>query len=568
MDPYATHQRLLIAAAMQTDGPIIEMGCGDYSTPLLAEIAAHQGRTFEVYTADRKWGSKYELMCRVNYINDWSKYTYPKCGLTFLDNEQYVRHRKLHVPRLLEVSDVVICHDMGQNEWGAKYATVLPLKPPTIALSQHKKILSTRRDPVTVMCVYKTGGDFTAEYVSRLFEGVLDRSTRPVRFVCLTDSDEDLPCEKIPLTEDLPGWWSKLELFKEYRGRVVYFDLDMMIVGNIDPLLDYAGPMAMLNFPQYAGKTPPHPNEWNSSIMAWNSPLQFIYPPSEERLRIRTAASGGDQEYIAAKLRKAKWHIDPIQSIIPTASYKLHCRDGVPPDTRIVYFHGPPRPHEVGWKLSMSKAQPEIKRSASLRQKISEACIADAPVYGEKDELLVDAAAACEVDGWVAELGVYKGVTLRRLVELFADETVHGFDSFEGLQEHWFGTPNDPLHAVGGYKLPNYKEIQFPESVELHVGLVQDTLPGFVAAQTKPAKFLHIDTDTYLPAEATLRICNDLIVPGTIIQFDEFIGYPTWLDHEVRAFIEWLARYKRDAVPIGVVRSRYPINQFAVKVVV
>ena len=219
-----------------------------------------------------------------------------------------------------------------------------PHAPPTAALS-HKQSITT------VACVYKTGGAYTAEYVQRLAEGVTRHTTRPHRFLCFTDSTETLPCDKTPLTDGLPGWWSKLELFKEFYGRTVYFDLDTMIIGNIDPLLDYAGPMAMLHFPERAGKTPPRTDEWGSGIMVWNSPMQFIYPPAEERLRIRATPKGGDQEYIAAKLHAAKWKIDDVHAVIPAASYKLNCRNGVPPSTRIVYFHGHPRPHEIGWKL-------------------------------------------------------------------------------------------------------------------------------------------------------------------------------------------------------------------------
>jgi len=361
MDPYATHQRLLIAAAMQTEGLIIEMGCGDYSTPLLAEIAGAQDRPFIVYTTSPEWGAKYRGIADVRVLKAWADHPYPSwCGLTFLDNEEYVRDRKKHVPRLLATSEVVVCHDMGENEWGAKYWMADKTKqPPTIALSNHVKINLTNRGnltyddrkPVTVACVYKTGGDFTAEYVSRLMEGVLDHSTSPIEFVCFTDSDEDLPCKKIPLTDSLPGWWSKLELFKTFRGRTVYFDLDTIIVDSIEPLLAYDGPMLMMRDIIHGGKTPPDPREWNSSIMVWNSPLQFLFPPSDELQRLRTSPRGGDQEYIAYKLKFAKWHVDFVQDLVAVASYRLQCQSGVPKGTKIVHFHGKPRPHEVGWKV-------------------------------------------------------------------------------------------------------------------------------------------------------------------------------------------------------------------------
>jgi len=353
MDQYATHQRLLIAAAMQTEGRIVEMGCGNYSTPLLAEIAASQGRQFTVCTISEEWGSKYRNIADVHMLRSWGEYPYPECGLTFLDSGEYVRNRKKHVPRLLDTSTVVVCHDMGVNEWGAEYSTSDGLHhTPTIAISRHKKILlHSHQTPVMVACVYKTGGDFTVEYVERLRDAVAVHTTRPHRFVCFTDSEEKLSCETIPLTENLPGWWSKLELFKVYRGRVVYFDLDTMIIANIDKLLNYTGPMLMMRDTLHSGQTPPDPREWNSSIMAWSLPPQFIFPPAEVLQCLRTSPSGGDQEYIAAKLKHAKMNINAAQDLVNVASYRIQCKDGVPDGTQIVHFHGNPRPHEIGWKL-------------------------------------------------------------------------------------------------------------------------------------------------------------------------------------------------------------------------
>jgi len=355
VDQYATHQRLLIAAVMQTDGQVVEMGCGDYSTPLLAEIAAAQGRQFVVYTTSDEWGSKYQDIADVRILRSWFDYPYPACGLTLLDNEEYVRDRKKHVPRLLDTSTVVVCHDMGTNEWGAKFSTADTIhKPPTVALSNHKKIVFTSRSGltydnqpiVTVACVYKTGGDFTAEYVHRLIENVREHITRPHRFVCLTDSNEKFACETLPLIDGLPGWWSKLELFRLFHGRTVYFDLDTIIVGNIDPLLDYDGPVALLQ--DWYSEEP----KLSTPVMAWNSPVNFIYPTTEEKQEILQAPRKMDEFFVVAKLERAKWHVDDVCKILSIVSYKKHCRErGVPDNARIVCFHGHPRPHEIGWKL-------------------------------------------------------------------------------------------------------------------------------------------------------------------------------------------------------------------------
>lgn len=345
MDPYASHQQALVSAALMTKGPIIELGCGDYSTPILYEISKFQGRELTIYSTCEEWANRYSHYVNVIILDDWKNYTYPNnVGLTFLDNEEYVRYRKLHVPRLLETSDVVICHDMGVNEWGAKWHKSWDVSPPTIVLSNIQPVCGSDKPPVNVACVYKTGGDFTAEYVRRLYGNVLKHSRREVNFLTYTDSKEDLPGTLVPLQEGLPGWWSKLELFKDFRGRTVYFDLDTVITGSLEELYDYDGPMALI-------RDFYHSNILSTGVMAWNSPMQFLMPTKEEKNRILKNPSAMDQHHIVKKLECMKWRVDIVQDIISLASYKAHCRCGVPEGTKIVCFHGRPRPHEVGWKV-------------------------------------------------------------------------------------------------------------------------------------------------------------------------------------------------------------------------
>ena len=88
---------------------------------------------------------------------------------------------------------------------------------------------------ITVACVLKSGGDYGAEYVRRLKEGV-DRNLDGHRFVCL--SDVAVPCERIPLKHDFPGWWAKLELFY-LDGPVLFFDLDLVITDRLEPFFEY-----------------------------------------------------------------------------------------------------------------------------------------------------------------------------------------------------------------------------------------------------------------------------------------------------------------------------------------
>src|SRR6185369_16858814 len=89
---------------------------------------------------------------------------------------------------------------------------------------------------LTVACVLKSGGIYDATWVSRLRDGVARHLPVDHRFVCL--SDIEVPCERIPLEHDWPGWWSKIELLK--LPSVLFFDLDTAIVGSLDDIARHA----------------------------------------------------------------------------------------------------------------------------------------------------------------------------------------------------------------------------------------------------------------------------------------------------------------------------------------
>lgn len=198
---------------------------------------------------------------------------------------------------------------------------------------------------ITVACVLRSGGDYTAEYVSRLRDAVAQHLAVPHRFVCL--SDIDVPCERVPLLNNWPGWWSKLELFRPglFHGPVLYFDLDTIVQGDITPLARQACQFAMLtDFCQ--------PRQLASGVMLFRGDFRALHDnwqPSRERL-YRTRARWGDQGWIAEQLA-----VEPkrLQALVPglIASYKT----GTPAELRaaaVVCFHGNPRPHEVNWDIS------------------------------------------------------------------------------------------------------------------------------------------------------------------------------------------------------------------------
>ena len=110
---------------------------------------------------------------------------------------------------------------------------------------------------------------------------------------------------------------------------------------------------------------------------------------------------------------------------------------------------------------------------------------------------------------------------------------VHGFDSFEGLPEHW-----RPGWDKGHFALSALPQVK--PNVTLHVGGFEQTLPGFCAQHGDNLAFLHFDGDLYSSAKTVLAHLGPRIVPGTVIQFDDYLNYPGWIHSEHRAFTEFV----------------------------
>lgn len=202
---------------------------------------------------------------------------------------------------------------------------------------------------MTVACVMKTGGRYDMSWVARLRRSI-HRHHPDVRFVCLTDSDEPAPAdvECISLMHGWPGWWSKIELFRPGAftpdERVVYLDLDVVVMRPITQLLRYNGEFAALRgFIRTDGL--------NSSVMAFRAgaPLvNDIYSPFAVRHKtiMRRLRREGDQDWIRAM---AELDADRLQDVLPAGYVQSLKVDGLvdaaepPKELRILVLHGRPK---------------------------------------------------------------------------------------------------------------------------------------------------------------------------------------------------------------------------------
>jgi predicted O-methyltransferase YrrM len=144
-------------------------------------------------------------------------------------------------------------------------------------------------------------------------------------------------------------------------------------------------------------------------------------------------------------------------------------------------------------------------------------------------------------DGFICELGVYRGDSLNYIASKISGSIIYGFDTFEGLPENWRNS------YVKGTFETNFNELKLMENCHVYKGLFNDTLPIFLQDITSSASFIHVDCDLYTSTADALKLLAPRIKKGTILVFDEYFNYPGWEDHEHKAFQEFLKREKLEA---------------------
>jgi tetratricopeptide (TPR) repeat protein len=161
------------------------------------------------------------------------------------------------------------------------------------------------------------------------------------------------------------------------------------------------------------------------------------------------------------------------------------------------------------------------------------------------------------LSGHTLEFGVFNGKSIRRIASLI-HESIFGFDSFEGIPENWNDEPKGSYSAEGVLPI-------VPDNVTLIRGWFNESIPIFIEESnaTTPIRFLHIDCDLYSSTKTIFDLLWKKIIPGTVILFDEFIGYKSWQDDEFKAFIESAKKYSWD---YEIILISFATKQAAVKI--
>ena len=143
--------------------------------------------------------------------------------------------------------------------------------------------------------------------------------------------------------------------------------------------------------------------------------------------------------------------------------------------------------------------------------------------------------------GLVMEFGVFKGDSINQFAGLLSSNndprTVFGFDSFEGLSENWTGYSLLRSRFDRGGRMPKVRN-----NVRLIKGWVNETYADFldseIANHDGQIAFIFLDMDTYTPTKYVLEKSLPYLREGSVVAFDELLGYTGWRENEFKAMME------------------------------
>lgn len=216
---------------------------------------------------------------------------------------------------------------------------------------------------------------YYADDVNRWARMVKRNITIPCRIACVTnqpagidDSIEIIPLPKFQPVNNkrwcerkgLPQCYPRLDMFRRdaantYGERFLCMDLDSIITGNIDSLIDRPE-----DFVMYSGTSGKRPYNGSMLLMAAGCRPQvyekFTPEHAEKASRLYV---GSDQAWISYALGwlEATWTVDDGVNYWNKKIFPQY-DSPPPPDMKILFFCGPTKPRKV-----ISKLHPSIQRA-------------------------------------------------------------------------------------------------------------------------------------------------------------------------------------------------------------
>lgn len=193
--------------------------------------------------------------------------------------------------------------------------------------------------------------EYNCKHVKALYAQCQEWSNG-VEFQCITDAGPIGGIDCIPYTRGWPGWWAKMALFDpSMKGDFLFMDLDTVITGPLTDILAVKKLTLLRDFYRDGKKLKEGlgggliylPEEVRAQV--WN------FWMTNPQLQMRMYPRGDQFLFERFFLNSAQRWQDTVPGQV--VSYKVHCQNGLPPDARVVCFHGKPRPWEVGQFLHL-----------------------------------------------------------------------------------------------------------------------------------------------------------------------------------------------------------------------
>ncbi|MCH9753717.1 MAG: hypothetical protein K0T99_02310 [Alphaproteobacteria bacterium] len=212
---------------------------------------------------------------------------------------------------------------------------------------------------VNVICM-KWGEKYGPEYVNKLYSMVQRNLTIPHNFICITDSTEGIrkevkicpiPSINVPSRNDVSPWRKLLMFSKELgdiKGKTLFLDLDIVIVDNIDCFFEYSDDFCIIENWTQKGR-----GIGNSSVYAFEfGKYEFVLNEFLENMDEILKKYDNEQIYLSKRIGNVKFWPEKW-----CKSFKIHCLPGglknlfvtpsIPEGTKIVVFHGNPKPSDA-----------------------------------------------------------------------------------------------------------------------------------------------------------------------------------------------------------------------------
>jgi hypothetical protein len=172
---------------------------------------------------------------------------------------------------------------------------------------------------------------YTTEWVEKLYRGFARNLTRPFRFVCYSERERTF-AEPIECIATLPARPTYIDCVAPYEidGPMILVGLDTVVTGNIDHLAEHCETAHRIALPR---------DPYNKG-QACNGVA--LIPAGWTQIA-RDPRAADDMAHVR------RYPHDFIDDLFPgqVESFKGAVRDRGIGDTRIVYFHGQEKPHQL-----------------------------------------------------------------------------------------------------------------------------------------------------------------------------------------------------------------------------